>query len=62
MVVFEPGLPDGIFSNKTSQFGLILEGLGWKMLVYFMGIWYIMWSFDILYGHLVYFMVIWYIL
>jgi hypothetical protein len=24
----EPGLPDGLFTNQTSQFGYILEGLG----------------------------------
>jgi hypothetical protein len=31
------------------------------MLVYFMVIWYILWSFGIFCGHLVYFMAIWYI-
>jgi hypothetical protein len=30
--------------------------------IYFMDIWYILWSFGIFYGHLVNFMVIWYIL
>jgi hypothetical protein len=34
----------------------------WKMLVYFMAIWYILWLYGIFYGHLVYFMAIWYIL
>jgi hypothetical protein len=29
--------------------------LQWKMLVYFMDIWYIFWPFGILYGYLVYF-------
>jgi hypothetical protein len=31
-------------------------------LVYFVVIWYILWSFGIFCGHLVYFVVIWYIL
>jgi hypothetical protein len=34
----------------------------WKMLVYFMAIWYILRPFGIFYGHLVYFTAIWYIL
>jgi hypothetical protein len=29
--------------------------------VYFVVIWYFIWSFGILYGHLVFYMVIWYI-
>jgi hypothetical protein len=37
------GLPDGLFSNQNSQFGLILEGL-------------ILELFYIFYGHLEYFM------
>jgi hypothetical protein len=36
--------------------------LQWKMLLYFMAIWYILWPFCIFYGHLVYFMAILYIL
>jgi hypothetical protein len=31
-------------------------------LVYFTTIWYIIWAFGILYGHLVYYMGIWYII
>jgi hypothetical protein len=64
----QPGLPDGIFSNQKSQFGLILEalamedvGIFYVHLGYFTAIWYILWSFGIFYGHLVYFVVIWYI-
>jgi hypothetical protein len=39
-------------------------GVPWNliMLIYFMVIWYILWSFGIFCGHLVYFVVIWYIL
>jgi hypothetical protein len=38
----EPGLPDGIFSDKKSQFGKILEGLRME-------------NVGIFYGHLEYF-------
>jgi hypothetical protein len=49
-----PGLPDGLFSNRKSQFGLILEGfrLDWKIL----------WPFGISYIDSGYFMTIGYIL
>jgi hypothetical protein len=51
-------LPDGIFSNKKSQFGDILEGLAMEDV----GIlWSISWPNGISYGHLVHFVVIWYI-
>jgi hypothetical protein len=39
-----PGLPDGLFSFQKSQFGHILEGLGIKMLVYFMAVWHMLCS------------------
>jgi hypothetical protein len=42
------GLPDGTFSNPTSQFGLILECLAME-------------DVDIFYGHLVNFPAIWYV-
>jgi hypothetical protein len=42
-----PGLPDSLFSNKKSQFGYILDGLGMEHgvifndnLEYFMAIWH----------------------
>jgi hypothetical protein len=41
--------------------GTFWRALQWKMSVYFMNIWYILRTFDILYGHLVYFVLIWYI-
>jgi hypothetical protein len=63
------GLPDGTFSNKISQFWLILEGLAMEHvgtcyvhLVYFTSMWYTLWPFGIFYGHLVYFVAIWHIL
>jgi hypothetical protein len=45
----EPGLPDGLFSNQKSQFGLNWEGLTLT-------------NVDIFYGDFEYFMDIWYIL
>jgi hypothetical protein len=42
------GLPDGTFSNQSSHFGYILEGLGVE-------------NFGKFYGHLIYFIAIWYI-
>jgi hypothetical protein len=55
-------LPDGLFSNQKSQFGLILEGLArenlgifFGHLVYFTATGNILWSFGIFFGHLVYF-------
>jgi hypothetical protein len=42
--------------------GKCLRVLQWKMLVYFLDIWYILWTFGIFCGHLVYFVDIWYIL
>jgi hypothetical protein len=60
--LYHPGLPDGLFSNQNSQFGYILEGLGMgnvfilnDHLEYFMAIWYNLWQFGIVCGHLVYF-------
>jgi hypothetical protein len=52
-------LPDGLFSNQKSKFGFILNGLQWKILVYFVTIWSILWPFDMFYLHLVYFIYIW---
>jgi hypothetical protein len=54
---FCPGLPDGISSNRKSQFRCIL----------YIGscsgrCWYIYWPFGLFYGHLVYFVAIGYIL
>jgi hypothetical protein len=64
------------FHTKKYQFGYFGRPLGYNMsvyifnvlgifyghLVYFVAIWYILWSFGIFCGHLVYFVAIWYIL
>jgi hypothetical protein len=52
-------LPDGLFSYPKSKFGKFLVGLGMEKSVYFMTIWYNLWSFGIVCCHLVYFVVIW---
>jgi hypothetical protein len=56
------GLPDGFFSFKKSHFAKILECLGmenvgmfYDHLEYFTALWYILWPFAIICGHLVYF-------
>jgi hypothetical protein len=57
-------LPDGIFSNQKSKFGILREDLEME---YFMNIWSILKSLCILYGHLVhlcnwvYFPPFWYV-
>jgi hypothetical protein len=50
------------FQTENRNLGKFWRVLRWKMLVYFMAIWYILWTFGIVYEHLVYFMDIWYIL
>jgi hypothetical protein len=57
------GLPDGLFSNQTSKFGYILEGLAMEDVAVFYGhAWSILRSFVRFYGHLAQFVVIWYTL
>jgi hypothetical protein len=58
----EAGLPDGLFSNQNRNLGKFWRALEWKMLLYFMiiwnilrHIWYKLWPFGIVCGHLVYF-------
>jgi hypothetical protein len=53
------------FQTQNPNLGKFLRVWHWKMLVYFMAIWYIfmaiwyiLWPFGIFYGHLVYFMAI----
>jgi hypothetical protein len=46
--------------TKHPNLGKFWRFLQWKMLVYFMAIWSILWLFGISYDHLVHFMVIWY--
>jgi hypothetical protein len=50
------------FQTKNPNLGKFCSALDWKMLIYFMAIWNILWTFGIFYGHLGYFMTIWYIL
>jgi hypothetical protein len=58
----QAGLPDGLFSDQKSRFGYISGGLAmvdvdvlYGLLVYFVYIWSILWTFGLLYGHSVYF-------
>jgi hypothetical protein len=48
------------FQTKNPNLGKFWRAFEWKMLVYFMAIWNILWPFGIIYGHLEYFMAIWY--
>jgi hypothetical protein len=50
------------FQTNNSNLGKFFRVLQWKMLVYFMSIWSILWSFGLFYGHLVYLLAIWYVL
>jgi hypothetical protein len=49
------------FQTKKSDLGKFGRVLQWKMFVFYLAIWSILWLFVTFYGHLVYFMVIWYI-
>jgi hypothetical protein len=42
-----PWLPDGLFSNQNPNLGKFWRALDWKMLMYFMAIWNIFWTFWI---------------
>jgi hypothetical protein len=50
------------FQTKNSDLGKFWRALGGKMLIYFMAIWNILWTFGIFYDHLVHFVFLWYIL
>jgi hypothetical protein len=41
------------FQTKNPNFGKFLRALEWKMLIYFMTIWNILWPYGIIYGRLV---------
>jgi hypothetical protein len=43
------------FQTKNPNLGKCLRGLDWKMFIYFMAIWTILWRFGIFYDHLVHF-------
>jgi hypothetical protein len=55
------GCPMFSLQNKNPTLGKFWRVLQWKILAYFMTIWFFLQPLDIFYGHLVYFMVIWYI-
>jgi hypothetical protein len=50
------------FQTKNPSSGKFWRVLQLRMLIYFMGIWFILHPFALFYRHLVYFVVIWYIL
>jgi hypothetical protein len=41
--------------TKNPNLGKFWRALDWKMFIYFMAIWDILWPFGIFYGHLVHF-------
>jgi hypothetical protein len=62
------GLPDGTFSNQTSKFGKILQGLAmdevgifYGPFFYFTVIWYVLLPLVIFCGNLVYISPFWYV-
>jgi hypothetical protein len=50
------------FHTKYPYFDIFWRALEWKIWIYFVVMWYILWSYGIFCGHMVYFVVIWYIL
>jgi hypothetical protein len=44
-------MPDDLHTKK-SKFWSILKALEWKILLYFVAIWYFVWSFGMFCGHL----------
>jgi hypothetical protein len=56
-----PGLPDGLFSNKNSNWGKFCSALDWKLLIYFMSICNTLRTLGIFHEHLVHSVFIWYI-
>jgi hypothetical protein len=49
------------FQTKSPNLGKFVSALDWKMLIYFMSICNILWTFGIFYDHLVHYVFIWYI-
>jgi hypothetical protein len=59
MPFLKSGLPDGIFSNQKLPIRVNFGGsLQWKMLEYYMSVWFILRLFGIYYTHLEYVVVI----
>jgi hypothetical protein len=59
----KPGLPDGIFQTTNPNLGTFSSVLLWKMLIYFISIWCIFWSFGMFYVlvHFWLFGMLWYV-
>jgi hypothetical protein len=49
------------FQTKNPNLGEFWRALDWKMLIYFMATWNILWTFGVFYDLLVHFVSIWYI-
>jgi hypothetical protein len=49
------------FLTKNPNLGKLLRASDWKMLIYFITIWNMLWIFGIFYDHSVHFVFIWYI-
>jgi hypothetical protein len=47
------------FQTKNPNVGEFWRALDWKMFIYFMATWNILWGFGLFYGHLVHFVFIW---
>jgi hypothetical protein len=54
-------MPDGLFSNQKSKIWVNFGGpyVDWKMLIYFMAIWNILWPFGTFCVHSVHFYLFW---
>jgi hypothetical protein len=55
------GCQMGYFYAKNPNLGKFWRALEWKMFVYLMFIWNILWPFGIFYGHFGNVVIIWYI-
>jgi hypothetical protein len=49
------------FQTKSPDLGKFCRALDCKLLIYFMAIWNMLWTFGIFYDHLVHLAFIWYI-
>jgi hypothetical protein len=53
--------PQYVFKPKNPNLGKFMRTLVWRMFIYFMATWKILWRVWIFYDHLVQFVFIWYI-
>jgi predicted membrane protein len=49
------------FQTKNPNLGKFRRALDWKMFIFVIAIWNILWRLGIFYDHLVHFVLIWYI-